>query len=217
MINTDTKCEMCNRSLKTSYTKLTKQHFLCCKGCLSNINLCSKSKCKTLFLLNNTDLVNLQCLYIKNPNDKSVYYRYNDVLQVALNKYGSVLKINELKKQSVDLQKRRLLHSDKKKQNRKEQLVTLLKNNKLEIDDYGDCYSYVNWGKPSIDNVLINQLKRTFEMTDKKIKLARALTKNNVQTDLLLDDIFNTYKYKSVKQCVKDLQKLNHDLVVQFD
>lgn len=167
-------CKHCKKPLHVQ--DLTKRHFLCCKECLPKIKLCSHSKSKNLFLLKDKDLVKTKFLYINNPKNKNRYYNYNDIVKIAVNKYGSLESIDKIKKKDQS-------RNNKQKELRKKKLIEALKFNKLEFKNYGDCYSYINYGKPSIKQIVQTELEKTKHITKRKMVLGKALAKRGLKFD----------------------------------
>ena len=48
-------------------------------------------------------------------------------------------------------------------ENRRKELEQAFYDNKLEFRYLGDCYAYVNYGKPSIENILTNEFNKLEE------------------------------------------------------
>ena len=63
--------------------------------------------------------------------------------------------------------------------------------NKLEYKNYGDCFSFVYYGDPSIETVIENELKKLDCKSARKIKLAEQLLKLNIPLDETLPSCYN--------------------------
>ena len=91
------KCDNCQMILKNNniFYDLYKKdkHYLFCKKCLKILEICSKSKCKKIFLLEDNDLKNLKIIFLNNNQQ---FFVYEDIKQIVLNKYGSFKKLEFL-------------------------------------------------------------------------------------------------------------------------
>jgi hypothetical protein len=75
------------------------------------------------------------------------------------------------------------LNSYKKKYERKQELCSILNDEKLEYEKNGICDSYVEYGTPSLDNVVIKIKKKTHDTTDRLCKIINELKKIGEQYD----------------------------------
>lgn len=98
--------------------------------------------------------------------------------------------------------------SDKQKQ-RKLLLKNAIKENKLEYKWYGDCYSYVMYGKPSLDQVISNELLKMQNKTTRKLRLSKRLFELGITLD---ESLISCYNYinkvgcKSLDEIVRDVE-----------
>lgn len=72
---------------------------------------------------------------------------------------------------------------EKKMLERKNDLMTHFLDNKLEYKEYGDCYLYVKYGKPPIDEIIENEKKKIRIKNKRRIKLAEKLSERNIDFD----------------------------------
>ena len=66
---------------------------------MEKINIISKSRAQKIFVLDDTDLQNLKCIYSKGNNNFK-YYIMTDIEKTVINKYGS---IENLKKEIIKI------------------------------------------------------------------------------------------------------------------
>lgn len=202
-------CEKCNNIVCVNIN--SNNFYFFCNKCIKSLKLCSKSNCKKLFMLNDSDLVNLKIIYL---NSNYNFYLYDDVYKIILTKYGSLdnleylIKNKRKKCNNIKVEREKIL---------KEQLML----NKLEYKNYGDCYSYVNYGKPPIEQVLVNELEKLYEKNKRRLNLASELSKINMTLD---ETIKPCYEYindlipeKSIDDIVKKIQfETKNNLVINF-
>ena len=93
--------------------------------------------------------------------------------------------------------------------NRKNCLIQALRDNKLEFKWYGDCYTYVMYDCPSLEEVINNELIRMHRKTKRKFKLASKLHKCNIVLDESLPSCYNYINNvgcKSLQEIVRDVE-----------
>lgn len=198
------KCEKCPS--KISLTGLENysenKHYLLCKKCLGETDVCSKSKCKKIFLLSDNDLKNTRFIYASNQYQ---FYVYDDVKNVVNNKYGSIENLQKIINANKIKKDQQIKKVELTKLDRETKLKELFQLNKLEYRNYGDCYSYVNYGEPKIEIVLNNELTKTRDINNRRMELANELHKINIQLD------------ETLKSCYEYIHNLNtkdlHDTV----
>lgn len=120
--------------------------------------LISTKKCIKYYGLNDDDLK-----LLKRVGD---HYRKSDVEDVVISKYGKILSSRQQK-----IEKRKKL------------LKQLFEENKLELKNNGDCYSYIYYGDPSIEDVINNELNKCSEKSKRRIILAEKLDKKGIELD----------------------------------
>ncbi len=69
------------------------------------------------------------------------------------------------------------------KEKRENEIKEIFKLNKLEFKNYGDVYSYINYGKPDIETVMKNTLLKLNEKNERRLKLSEELIKINIPYD----------------------------------
>lgn len=178
----DITCEDCQIKLDINTTA---EYRIFCDECLKKKQICSIEQCKKKYLLCDDDIKNLKPIYTDNPKNKNKLFIFSD--------------INEIKKQ-YEMKKR------------KQELIEELNNNKLEYKNYGDCFSYVKYGIPSIETVILNELSKLEIKRNRKIKLALELSKYNIQVDENLPSCYNYINNigcKTLKETVREI-KVEH-------
>jgi hypothetical protein len=190
-------CTYCNKKLRINNLKIDSKiydatkHFLLCKNCVTTTIVCSKSKCKEMYLLTDTDLIGIKILYIANLNNSTSYYLYSDIETIITNKYGNVdslkkkLKKRESRKQSINEKKQKIIAK------RKQELINALDENKLEFNNYGDTFMYINYGKPDIETIIKKEVKKTSKRMTRRRRLSKALSKVNIKLDETLESVNN--------------------------
>lgn len=184
-------------------------HILFCKNCIRSTGLCSKSKCKETFLLDDTDLRGLKYLYIDNINNKNKYYLHSDIERIVLKKYGNFGKLQQLKTIKKSEKKEKEKERVKKIRKRRNKLNKVLKMNKLEYVDFGDCYSYVHYGHPSIEKVVKNELERLTMQSKRKVELSKKLQRLGIPLDESLKSCYNyIYQvgYKNLNETARAIE-----------
>lgn len=183
------------------------KHYLLCKQCINGTNICSKLKCNENYLLTNNDLHPLKYLYIVNPSNCKKYYLYSDIEKVIAQKYGNIdsLKktMNEREKK-LDLIKQKKLH---KIDNRRNELVKALQENKLEFQNYGNSFMYINYGQSSVEDIIKEEIKKTSNKMVKRQILALALSKVNITLDESLSSVYNFINGVGYKNDIDEVVK----------
>jgi hypothetical protein len=153
-----------------------KIHHIFCDCCIQNIKVCSRSKCRQIFLLKDNDFKRLKHLYISNKNNKYCFYIYEEIEQFVINKYGSLEQLNQLLKEKKAKKDNHHERKMSRIKDREIELKKVLKDNKLEYKNHGDCYSYIMYGYPSIQNIVEDQLKNIQQIGKRRIELAEQLS-----------------------------------------
>lgn len=86
-------CDNCHSEYCSEDNLINSQteYYIYCKPCIKQIKICSKTKAIKLFKLNNDDFFNIKKLYIDiGQKIKHVYYKYSDIQDIIINKYGSL-------------------------------------------------------------------------------------------------------------------------------
>ncbi|ARF09721.1 hypothetical protein Indivirus_2_100 [Indivirus ILV1] len=69
------------------------------------------------------------------------------------------------------------------KESREKEIKEIFKLNKLEFKNYGDIYSYINYGKPDINTIIQNTLSKLSEKNERRIRLSKELIELNIPYD----------------------------------
>lgn len=180
-------CGYCNHNINYKIINNTKvfledRHFLLCSECKNKNILISKTKAFNKYFLKNSDILNLKYMYIPNATNSKMYL-LDDIINSSINKHGSIDNIN--KKQNNKNKNKLQIKNKKenKRKQRKKELINEFMINKLSYNNVGDAYSYINYGKPSLREVINNELKRLTEEQDRRIKLADKLNEYNLPFD----------------------------------
>lgn len=184
------------------------KHFLLCKKCINNIKICSKTKCIDNFALHENDLNGLKYLYIENMNNRSKFYLYEDIEQRIIGKYGNLenMTSNIIKKKEKTNKKKELRKS--LSDSRKKTLIKVLEANKLEFKNHGDCYSYINYGKPPISAIVSEEISKINDNNKRRIELAKALSSENLILDESSESCYNYINNIGCKSLVETVREV---------
>ena len=169
----------------------SKNHYIYCQKCIKNIKVCSKSKLKKIFMLSDKDILNEKTIYLKNNTD-GMFYLYDDIYNIVLNKYGSFENYKDTIEQKKKNRDVKIKKGNELKLQREKELKKELMMNKLEYKKYGDCYSYVNYGKPDIKTVIKRELEKEIVKNNRRIELAQELSKYSIKLD---ENLKTCYEY----------------------
>ena len=190
------------------------KHYLLCKICITSTNICSKSRCKDMYLLSDRDLHGTKYLFIKNPNNHNRYYLYIDIEKIIVKKYGNLDKLKKLlNKKENNIQ---ILQQNKQQKinRRKNKLIKALQEHKLEFNNNGDSYMYINYGEPSINTIIEQEMQKNSNKMIRRLRLANALSRVNIKLDETLESVNNyinntEYTYPpgtNINKVVKDIE-----------
>lgn len=188
---TNISCYNCEKSVLVILSNYNSNiHDVYCDSCIKSLKVCSKNNAKKLLLLNESDLKNTKCVY----NNKNVQcYIYEVLEQIMVAKYGGYSQLMQI----FDKKKNEKIKRNKKKEEvknkREKELRMIFLDNKLEFKNYGYCYSYIHYGKPSLEEVLEKEIESINDQNDRRIKLAKELSNYG----LLLDET-NKYCYEYI-------------------
>lgn len=204
-------CENCNNKkqkiiINSHYIK-NKYHLLC-KKCLKNIKVCSKSKCKKIFFLNDVDIKNVKLIYLEN-NTTHQFYKFQDIESVVINKYGSLENFQIIIDKKNQLKESKDIKHGNIKLERENELRQLYELNKLEFKNYGDAYSYINYGKPNLETVISGELTKIANKTTRRITLANELKQLNIPLDESLESCYeyiNNITTKSLDDIIRCIE-----------
>src|SRR5439155_1854984 len=176
-------CEKCNNKISNFFPQniINKyNYYFFCSKCLKILKVCSKSKCKKLFLLNNSDFKKLKIIYLNNTQH---FFLYDDIKEIVLNKYGSFINLQNIINEKLIEKKLKIQKNNNLIADREQKLKESFQLNKLEFKNYGDCYSYIHYGEPTLEIVMENELKKINEKNSRRIILANELKKININLD----------------------------------
>lgn len=165
-------------------------HYFYCKKCIKKINIISKSKSQKIFILDDNDLQNLKYIYSWNNNNFK-YYKMTDINTAVIIKHGSFKNLQKLlieKKNNNDIKKKNIIDSQNV---REKEIKEIFKLNKIEFKNYGDCYSYINYGKPDIETILSNELKKLEGKNKRRLKLSKELLKLDIPFNETMKACYN--------------------------
>lgn len=219
---TTRNCDGCSNNIEFNEYRdrpVKDEHLLFCSDCTDNLKLCSHSKSKRLFCLKDDDLNKLQYLYINNPTNRQKFYLYSDVENIVILKYGSIDKLKKLLKQKEEEKVIRKKDKEDRIEHRRNKLEGVCKDNKIIMKNYGDFYSYIHYGEPSIDTVIQNELKKADIKRHKMIELASELSKYGLSFDMNDKDCYNyinNLSNRSVTETVNNIRKKGDLFMVKF-
>lgn len=159
-------------------------HIYICKKCFSypeNKNfIISYSQCNKKYLLIKSDLVKIKTIHISNIKNNNTYYIFSDVHNIIVKKYGNYNKLKEI------LEKKNIKREEKYKskiiikEKKKEELINILNDYRIELQNYGDHYEYINYGKPTIKDIINNHYNKNINRDARIQKLANKLKEYNI-------------------------------------
>ena len=85
----------------------------------------------------------------------------------------------------------------------------MFKNNKLEFKNYGDAYSYIHYGKPSLENIINDELDKNKQKNTRRMMLAKELHKLNIPLDETLNSCYeyiNNINNKPIEDVVRHIE-----------
>lgn len=206
MNNIPQTCQKCSQNFKSNKEHDPYKEYVFCKDCLTNMKIISRTKIKQTFYLKDNELQSIK--YI-NTYCNYQFFLYDDIYQVIVNKHGS---FDNFKKTITEKNKKdnqRVEKKHKLKTEREKNLKELLKYNKLEYKSYGDCYSYVHFGIPDINEVIENELNKIQNTSIKRINISSELKKKGIKFD---EDLKPCYDYihnlnsKTLHETVRDTE-----------
>lgn len=190
--------------------------FYYCNICIKNHKLYSKTTVLRKFCLKKSLLVNLKKLYIPNKCNIQSYYLQSDILATlnfAYNNIDDYLQIIKLK------QKKLKIRRDAKNlavKTRREKLIEAFNNNKLEFNCVGDCYAYINYGEPSIETIISNEIIKLEEQNERRKMLAEFLRNSKILLDNKIESIplvdnYIKYSQGNIRNVVNVVKRIIED------
>jgi len=190
--------------------------FFYCSNCIKNHKLYSKTTVLKKLHLKKAMLVNLKTLYIPNKRNIQNYYLQSDILTILNYTYANT--DNYLEAIKLKQNKLQIKHNEKKiaAEIRKDNLIKAFNDNKLEFNYIGDCYAYINYGKPSIETIISNELTKLEEQNERRkvlaelLKNSKILLDNNVETIPLVNNYIK-YSQGNVRNIVNSVKRIVTD------
>lgn len=204
---TTIKCENCLKDVQYSHRNFKKYNhelnFVLCTCCIQNNILYTKDFCKNNLYLTEKEISELKYLFNPNVNKKLYWEKY--INNYFLNKYGTKEKLKIIinqKKQKKEVSK---LKKDKVISERRQLLMKILYENKIDYNENGICYTYINYGFPNIDDLVKQLISESQNIIEKKINFIQLLKENNIE----INENMNSYKqyinnnYSNVTEIIK--------------
>lgn len=150
-----------------------KKHFFVCKDCQKKQMFIPATECIDKYRLKKEDIIKLREMYFENKQNNIRLFLESEVDDVIEMVYGSDTKYSREYINISDKNNKR----EKKKiyMQRRKKLQNALADHKLELKPHGDCYSYIYYGTPSIDEILEKELKKEDRRFERMITLVEAL------------------------------------------
>lgn len=158
---------------------------------MDNPKAITKAKAKTIsreraldfYSLTPDDISSIQPIH----NETNIMYNKKDIMDVVSNKYK--LKPSKTSNHTPN-------HNPSHKiEERKSTLTARLIIHDLEYVPYGECYSYVYYGVPNIDDVIDKELECKHTINNKRLKFGSAVFRNNMHLDEKLNS-YNEYIHR---------------------
>ena len=209
------QCEACLSSLdfdNASFTprkKSSTKHLVLCKLCRKKQTFYSKTKCKREFLLDSSDLLPLRFLYLPNPQNHKQFYPKEEIDQLIINKHTNPQFLEEkIQKQKASRKK----YLEKKKDLRRKREIQLreaLDALKLPFYKFGNSFSFIETGTPSLKVVLQDELDKEEVRKQKRKELQTGLLALEIPVLDQAED-YQLYVHgtgtKSLKQTLRSLE-----------
>jgi hypothetical protein len=176
------------------YTYDPNIHIIICNICRKNIPLYSNSFCTKSLLLSNDELLDIKFVY--NPNNKKKLYIESDIKSIIHKKYNTTI----LK----DIRHRHKLSEIDK---RRAELKQTLFDYKLEYNEFGLSFLYINFGQIDITSVIDEQIKIQDLKIQKRMYLIELFKRNNL--------IYND-KMRSCYEFIHDISNRSEEEILQI-
>lgn len=185
------KCNSKNKKIAIKEHYVKTKHYMFCRNCLGNMEICSKSKSKKIFHLTDDDIKNVKLIYLEN-NTIHQFYKYQDIKDVVINKYGSISNLQLLINKKNEIKEIKNQKIESTKLQRELKIRETFQMNKLEFKNYGDAYTYIHYGKPDLNTVVNNELIKISQKNARCLKLANKLKQLNIPID---ESLKSCYEY----------------------
>ena len=195
-------CVICCKIYKTLQKGYTphKHHYVC-NSCMSNkITIFSSTECKKRFLLKNKDLKGIKTIYSCDTVNKvtSKHYLLFQIINLLKKKHYSLRNFGRyLIKQKKTTTKKRT-NKKIKQNNRLKEIKENFKDYRLPFHFHGNVYSYVKYGKPSMEKVIKLEIKKQNKICKKINNLNKHLKSYGLKYD------------KNIKACYDYVHCLGH-------
>ena len=199
-------CSICSDNMNITHqiNDLT----LLCKPCLNSASLYTLSTCKTSFILSSNDIKLLKPVYLfkKIKSNTPKIYLESHVLDLLLSKYaneqnGNLNAILNNKREKLIIRKNKKITMENK---RREEIKKEFEINRLEYNEVGDIYLYITTGKPSVAQIINDEIIKLDNENKNRTELAKYLKSINIKYNE-----YNSEQNKYIKQ--KDNRiKLSH-------
>lgn len=182
------KCGKCNNSkIKSDENFNTNKHFLLCQDCRDNCKLYSKSFCIKQLQISKKDIKLLK--YLLSSEGK--FYLDSDIENIIQNKFNNKIK--------------RKLSIENQRLERKKNLQKKLADYKLDYRNIGDCFTYVKYGYPEIEDVIKNEIERYIKLSRRRDILCKELKKYDIPYDERNDSICYNYIHGISEKSLYDI------------
>jgi len=184
-------CNSANKKIAIKEHYVKTKHYMFCKNCLGNMEICSKSKSKKIFHLTDDDIKNVKLIYLEN-NTTHQFYKYQDIKNVLINKYGSISNLQSVINKKNEIKEIKNKKSESAKLQRELKIRETFQMNKLEFKNYGDVYTFIHYGKPDLNTVVNNELIKINQKNVRRNTLANKLNQLNISID---ESLKSCYEY----------------------
>lgn len=198
-------CNICHERVYINVD--TNKYNILCQTCIKVSKLCSKTKSQRLFLLNDNSYHSIKPVYIKNLSQS--FYLYEEVEKLAIEKHGSIENLENIIKDKHEKKRRRQNIKNDIIKEREIELKQTFLNHKLEFKNHGDCYSYIHYGTPSIEEVLRSEYNKNNEKFNRKRKIAKKLSDCEIpfeETTKACYEYINGIGCKSLSETIREIE-----------
>jgi hypothetical protein len=167
-------------------------------------------------------------MYNANKNNKQKYYLQSDVIKTIETKFPTTQDYIAM----VETKRNRVCALKLKKQNlvdtRKKEIIKIFKDHKLNFNNVGDCYMYINYGKPSLTTIMTNEIAKLNEQNERRKCIAKELETHSIVLDHNVENIdcvksyilatcnLHNYDLSSIIKHVVQLHKLKSNSINNY-
>lgn len=212
-------CEICLNKITYSIRNFKKYnsllHIVLCNNCTNNNILLTKDYCKNNLYLNDNDIVQIKFLF--NPYNNKKLYPEQFINKFYIEKFGTKenIELNIEKKESS--RKIREIKKKEKINERRNQLLSFIYDNKLNYNEAGICYTYINYGFPSLQEVydyIIKQCNMENHIENNNIKLSDE-KKHGEPYINAKGAVHQKYSIKNMR--ARSENKISDNIIVEFN